>query len=117
MDVFSLRTSLPRRKVIYLEDPLQSEAKLQPRSSGSEQLEQIVPQSQDVVLSGVDSADVVVVFRFQFLGDCDDGRHSFLVRVNVRLDGFVLLGRRLPGRQVEAEIVLKRTLLSIHPHG
>ena len=91
-----------------LEVLLQLQRKFQTHSSGSQQFEEILPQTEDVVFAGVDSIDVVVVFCFQFLGNSYDGLHSFFVSKNVRFNSFVLLGGSFDSSQVKSEIVLSK---------
>ena len=89
-----------------LEVLLELQRKFQSHASGAQQLEQILPQSEDVVFASIDTIDVVVVLGLQLLGHGHDGLHALLVRQNVRLDGFVLLGSSFHRSQVETEIIL-----------
>lgn len=52
-----------------LEDPLQRQVLVQASSPGLEQLLQVVPQAQHVVLAHVDPLGVVVTLGLQLLGD------------------------------------------------
>merc|ERR550539_1616864 len=90
-----------------LEVVLQLQTQLQPGSSRLQKLQEIIPESEDVVLPGVDSVDVVVVLGLQLQGHGHHGLHSLLVGEDVRLDSFVLFSCGLNRRQVEAKVVLR----------
>jgi len=90
-----------------LEDPLQGQVLVQPRPAGPQQLLQVVPQAKHVVLARVDALGVVVALGLQLPGDAHQHLDAFLVGVDVRLDGVVLLLRRLHRRQVVTKVILK----------
>jgi len=59
----------------------------------------------------VDALNVVIILVLKFLCDSNDGLHSLLVCIYVRLDGFVLLGSGLDCCEVVAEVVLRHETL------
>lgn len=90
-----------------LEDPLQRQVLVQASAPRLQQLLQVVPQTQHVVLAHVDPLGVVVTLGLQLLGDVHQRLDALLVGGDVRLDGVVLLLGRLHRRQVVAEVVLE----------
>lgn len=89
-----------------LEDSLQGQVHLQSLPASLEQLQQALPQMDDIVLPGQDAPDAVVPLHFQFFGHRDHDLHAVFVRRHVRLDGLVLLDGRLHGLKVKAKVVL-----------
>ncbi|TNN56517.1 hypothetical protein EYF80_033243 [Liparis tanakae] len=110
-EVRSQESSLKRKRTDdvqhLLEDPLQGQVLVQPRPAGPQQLLQVVPQAQHVVLARVDALGVVVALGLQLPGDAHQHLDALLVGGDVRLDGVVLLLRRLHRRQVVTKVILK----------
>ena len=88
-------------------------AGLESRASRLDQLEQVVPEHEDVAFARIDALDVVVVLLLEHLGDVDDVAHALLEGANVGLDGLLLLERRLHGLHVDAELVADDELLRV----
>lgn len=89
-----------------LEDALQRQVLVQAAPAAPQQLLQVVPQPQDVVLAHVDPLGVVVALRLQLLGDVHQGLDALLVGGDVRLDGVVLLLGCLHRWQVITKVIL-----------
>lgn len=89
-----------------LEELLQVQRLLQPLAPGPQQLLQVVPQAQDVVLAGRDALLVMVVLQLQLLGQVLQGPHPLLVGSRVCLDSLVLLLGGLHCCQVVPEVIL-----------
>ena len=79
----------------------------QSHSSGSKQLQQVLPQPEHVVLASVHTLNVVIGFVLELLSDRDDCLDSLFVCPDVSLDCLVLLHGGLHSREVETEIVLR----------
>lgn len=91
-----------------LEEVLQGEVHLQALAPGSQQLQELLPEPQDVVLPPVDALDVVVALQLQLLGHRLNGLHPLPVGSCVCLDGLVLLLGCLHRCQVLPKVVLPR---------
>lgn len=91
----------------FLEYLLQPQVHLEALPPGPEQLQQVLPEPDDVVLPRRDALDVVVVLRFQLPGHGHHGLHALLVRGNVRLDGLVLFRGSLDCGKVKSKVVLR----------
>lgn len=91
-----------------LEELLQGQGRLKPLAPGLQQLLQVVPQAQDVVLAGCDALLVVVILQLQLPGQVLQGPHPFLIGSRVCLDGLVLLLGGLHSCQVIAEVILSQ---------
>lgn len=89
-----------------LEELLQRQGRLESLAPGLQQLLQVVPQAQDVVLAGRDALLVVVILLLQLLGQVFQGPHPLLIGGCVRLDGLVLLLGGLHGCQVVPKVIL-----------
>lgn len=92
-----------------LEELLQCQGGLKPLAPGPQQLLQVAPQAQDIVLAGRDALLVMVVLLLQLLSQVLQGSHPLLVGSRVSLDGLVLLLGSLHSCQVIPEVIL--------PHG
>lgn len=90
-----------------LEDSLQAQVEFQSLASSFQELQEVVPQPQNIVFAHRDTLDVMVVLSLQLRGYSHYHLNTLLVRGDVRLDGFVLLGGRLHGLQIKTKVVLE----------
>lgn len=89
-----------------LENLLQTEVHLQSLSPRPEQLQQILPEADNVVLSRSDAFDIMVIFSLKLLCNRNHGLDSFFISCNVCLNGLVLLCCGLYCWKVKAKIIL-----------
>lgn len=89
-----------------LEELLQCQGGLEPLSPGSQQLLQVAPQTEDIVLPGTDALLVMVILLLQLLGQVLQCLHPLLIGSRVGLNGFVLLLGGLHSCQVIPEVIL-----------
>ena len=80
---------------------------LEALSPGPEQLQQVLPEPDDVVLPCCDALDVVVVLCLQFPGHSHHSLHALLVCSDVSLNGFMLFRGGLNSRKVKSKVVLR----------
>lgn len=89
-----------------LEELLQGQGGLQPLSPGSQQLLQVAPQTEDIVLPGNDALLVMVILLLQLLGQVLQRLYPLLIGSCVRLNGFMLLLGSLHSCQVIPKVIL-----------
>lgn len=89
-----------------LEELLKCQRGLKPLSPGSQQLLQVAPQTEDIVLPGNDALLVMVILLLQLLGQVLQRLYPLLIGSCVSLNGFVLLLGSLHSCQVIPKVIL-----------
>ena len=97
----------------YLKYALEIVGKFEALTAFRDETDEILPVHLDVLLSCFDCRVVVVVFRFEFVGDGHDVLKAFFESGDIRLNGLLLLECGFDGRQIRSELITEETTRSL----